>query len=683
MIAEFRMLCKRIMKPCCCANRLHTESESGFLSSLMGVAALWSVLVLCVTMQAWALNSNVVVHEAGSLRLIGASGAPDAHGNYRAGLEFQMKKGWKIYWRSAGEAGFPPQLDWAPEAHIKHFELQWPVPSRFEFAGIETFGYENRVVLPLDLQIEQNLSEQQQSQTQGLKLGVFYLSCAEICIPIQAQLALEFDGSGLNPAAAHTIAQWRGQIPVKMPRNDRFIALNWQLSSPNLLEVTGSLNAIAPIPRRLILEGPTGTFLEEAQLQALRNGKIPFSARGNYSSESLLDGPAPIRATLVGSDGTAREYELTAGLMAEKGNQIKTQFALMHTLYVALVAFMGGLILNLMPCVLPVLGLKLSSIIGTRDRTRQSIRRDFLASAAGVTSAFLAIGVALIVIRGIGYNAGWGVQFQSPLFLGIMALVTLLFSLNLFGVFSLRLPRFIAQSQRLHQSARKHNFFAGIFAVMLATPCSAPFTGTAVVLALSATPLLAGAIFLAMGIGMAAPWILVAAAPATVAYLPKPGNWMHIMRKIFALMMAATCLWLVWLLANTRGEENKTLYDWQEFDSQSIATYVQEGKTVFVDITADWCLTCKFNKRFVLEHKTIREILENAERHNIVLMRGDWTRPNKEISQFLESNQRFGIPFNSVYSVKFPQGVQLPELLSVDSVARVLNTAIENSITEN
>src|SRR6185437_12973332 len=353
------------------------------------------------------------------------------------------------------------------------------------------------------------------------------------------------------------------------------------------------------------------------------------------------------------------------------------------------VALLGGLILNVMPCVLPVLSLKLFGIAGTGGRERRHIRWGLLASAAGVIVAFLVLALATIALRAGGVAVGWGIQFQQPLFLiFVMAVVTF--------------------------------FAAGAFATLLATPCSAPFVGTAVGFALAAGSGAMLAIFVAMGVGLALPYLAIAAAPALVAWLPPPGRWMIVLRRILGIALAATGVWLAWVLSEesgiaaalaaavlmlavpvalyllrhlqARGAAVAALVAlaflipaampappratpevdgfWRPFDPDAIQKLVSEGRVVFVDVTADWCLTCKLNERLAIDTPSVRRRLAAD---GVVAMRADWTRPSPEIERYLRGFGRYGIPFNAVYGPALPQGRALPELLTPDAVASALD----------
>ena len=392
-----------------------------------------------------------------------------------------------------------------------------------------------------------------------------------------------------------------------------------------------------------------------------------------------------------------------------------------------LMALAGGLILNLMPCVLPVLGIKLGSILQVEHRDRRSVRLQFLASSLGIVASFMALALLMTLLRLGNHALGWGIQFQNPWFIGFMVLVTLLFSANLFGLFHLRLSSDLNTSLATHNGqGLSGHFWQGAFATLLATPCSAPFLGTAVAFALAASlPVLWG-MFIALGIGMSLPWLLIAAWPSLALRLPRPGRWMNTVKLAMGLLMLASSLWLLSLLSNhigvqatlwlgalallalllavwrqqgarlaaklaagtlvlagvallagslTAGLWRQPLQDrvqWQPLSEQAITEALAQHKRVFVDVTADWCVTCKANKFNVLLRDDVQRALSADD---VVALRGDWSRPSADISAFLQKRGSVAVPFNQIYGPGSPEGEVLSPLLTRDAVLQTLSHA--------
>jgi suppressor for copper-sensitivity B len=393
-------------------------------------------------------------------------------------------------------------------------------------------------------------------------------------------------------------------------------------------------------------------------------------------------------------------------------------------LSILFIALLGGLILNIMPCVLPVLGIKLTAIVEAPRLKQSEIRRQFIASALGIFVSFWLLAGFILLLKFSGQAIGWGIQFQNPWFIGFMILITAIFALNMLGLFEITLPSNMQTTlATTGKNTIRGHFLQGMFATLLATPCSAPFLGTAVAFAFGAEPLVLFVVFNALALGMALPWLLIAAMPKLARYFPKPGRWMNVVKIIFALLLLITSLWLMSLLANfvsssylwlsalllimvflfilaksqgraaaiatisalvvigmltallTVNNWRKPLptdLDWQPLNTVMIAKQLDLGKTVFVDVTADWCITCKANKVGVLLQNPVYSLLKQS---HIKLMKGDWTKASTEVTQYLQQYHRFGVPFNIVYGPGAPLGIALPVILSADEVASAIKQA--------
>ncbi len=421
---------------------------------------------------------------------------------------------------------------------------------------------------------------------------------------------------------------------------------------------------------------------------------------------------------------------LTSGEQAWQGKEtIGAPLALpnqSHSLFWLLgAALLGGLILNLMPCVLPVLALKLGTVLQHQKREQGAVRKQFLAASAGIIASFWVLAAMSSLLRATQGAVGWGIQFQSAGFIGLMVLVTLLFCANLLGLFEIRLPS--ALSTRLATSGGNGlggHFLQGSFATLLATPCSAPFLGTAVAFALAAPLGQLWLIFTALGIGMSLPWLLVAALPRLALWLPKPGRWMNHLRILLGLMMLGSSLWLTslldshlgtyatgWLMVamllalligiiwrygirgftlaialtaligsplllsgafSTQGSASVDKVVWQPLSERAITDALAQNKRVFIDVTADWCVTCKANKYNVLLRDEVQQALSAPD---VVALRGDWSKPSDAIAAFLRKRGAAAVPFNQIYGPELPQGATLSPLLDKDDLLTTLHKA--------
>ncbi|WP_227010142.1 protein-disulfide reductase DsbD family protein [Pelagibius marinus] len=669
-----------------------------------------------------AAASGWAEEEQGRLRLISAQQSLAGEA-VDLGLEFDLQPGWKIYWRSPGDAGLPPRADWSGSENLKQAEIAWPVPHRFSLFGLETFGYGDQIVLPV-----RALAERPGEPLQ-LRAKVDYLLCEEICIPYTAELSLDLPaGEGARTPQAFLIESFRGQVPglgAERGLGITNVTLTGSLEAPRL-QVTARSERPFQAPD-LLVEGPPGFTFGVPEVSLSDGGKQArlSVAATTVLPDKVLEGKA---VTVTVTDGPRGiEKDAVAQFLTPPAPPAPSLAAFAGLLGLAL---LGGLILNLMPCVLPVLSIKLLSVVQQGGRERGAVRLSFLASAAGVIFSFLVLASLAVALKATGLAVGWGIQFQQPLFLSALALVMTLFAYNLLGFFEVPLPGFVGRLAATGTGHEDHsllgNFATGALATLMATPCSAPFLGTSVGFALARGALEIYLIFTALGLGLALPYLLVAAAPRLVAWLPRPGHWMVTLRRVLGLLLAATAVWLLsvlaaqvgalaalltgglllglglvlWkgpkLMAQNRfatsalavvlalaafalpaglksdlpggpGPRQTAANDlaWRPLDAAAIPGLVAEGRVVFVDVTADWCITCQVNKKLVLNSDSVAALLSDP---SVVRMRGDWTLPSDAISSYLASFGRYGIPFNAVYGPGAPEGLALPELLSQDAV---------------
>ncbi len=701
-----------------------------FLPILLGIGAILGLAVLGYGAPARAAAGPWLDQEQARLRLIAGDRIDET---VRVGLQFALQPGWKIYWRAPGDAGYPPTVDWSDSDNLAKAEMLWPVPHRFSLFGLETFGYSDEVVLPVDGRMERP------GETVRLRANVDYLICEQICIPRQAMLSLDLPpGVSASSSEGALIDSYRTLVPgdgTAVGLSLQGAMLTGDMEKP-VLRVTASSQTPFQTPDVLI-EAPPGFSFGKPETELRDGGMIAVLDLPvvGAPAQAVLEGK---RLTLTVTDGQrGMEREVVARFADSASGGAGGLAALASVLGLA---FLGGLILNLMPCVLPVLSLKLLAVAKQSGRARGDIRAGFLASAAGILVSFLVLAGAAIALKSLGLRVGWGIQFQQPLFLAAMALVVTLFAYNLFGFFEISLPRWAAalgvsgSAPGKAVSARRqlgNHFLTGAFATLLATPCSAPFLGTALGFALARGPSEIVLIFSTLGLGLALPYLLIAASPRLIGWLPRPGAWMVILKRILGLALAGTAVWLLsvlvaqvglvatfgvgalliglglvlWhghaggerrfatpalagilavaavalpaALAERAGQGEPAQIsvatgEWQPFEPDRIAGLVAQGKIVFVDITADWCITCRVNKALVLDKE---QVLERLKADNVIAMRGDWTRPSDEISRYLERFGRYGIPFDAVYGPGSPAGVALPELLSVDEVLQMLDRA--------
>jgi len=655
----------------------------------------------------WAKNDQ------GRVRLISAVAATGDNGSLQLGLEFDLKPDWKIYWRSPGDAGYPPSVDWKGSDNLEEAVISWPAPHRFSISGLETMGYKEDVVLPLIARLSQP------GKPATLRAAVDYLTCAVVCVPQHVDLTLSLPAgpAGVTPHA-FLISKYQSFVPGDGARAGLSL-VSAQSNDQGELVVTVAADPAMQHPD-MFLERADQMQFNRPTVKLLQGGKrVVFKTKPveNTGEAGLTE--KPVVLTIVDGD---RGMEVTTDVAApEPGVRLP------RLLFMMGVALLGGLILNLMPCVLPVLSLKILSVVSHGGAEGRTVRASFLATAAGIIVSFLVLAGVTAMLKVAGSAVGWGLQFQQPLFLCVMIALVTLFAANLFGWFEIPLPQFLGD---LGGSGHGHgvvgHFATGAFATLLATPCSAPFLGTALGFALANGLPEIFSIFALLGVGMALPYLAVAAWPKLAQRLPRPGKWMVTVKILLGLLLLGTAGWLVVVLAVLLGMQMAVIMAaimalallllalvrskgaalrlpvmgaalaaaiaisffgqapaagghkgapnglWKPFDQAAIAKEVAAGHTVFVDVTAEWCLTCQVNKATVVYRGEVAKRLANPA---IISMQADWTRPNDDIAAYLASFGRYGIPFDAVYGPGAPEGVPLPELLTEDDVLQALDKA--------
>lgn len=632
------------------------------------------------------------------IRLING-GYSGASGTALLGLNISMAEGWHTYWKTAGEGGFPPEFDTSSSENLASFEVKWPAPQKIETisatgsSDLQTNGFMNSVVLPI---LVKSIDPNKETIV-SISLRVY--ACKDYCSAFERSLTANVSPGVTVASAQREIADWLKRVP-------RSSDASLSIAPPDSLG------------GRFSVDVKSTSDMSGAWLYVSNADNTP------YTIETTDVGPGLMRFIVTPEDGSfskSSKLEFVATLDGKAVTATYERPATKTSLSWAIIltAFLGGLVLNVMPCVFPVLSLKLMSLT-SGDHLKA--KRGFAASSIGIIGSFVAIGAVLACMKAAGAEIGWGIQFQSVMFLASMTVLILAFALGTAGLFEVALPPAVAT--KLTQMTDGHGFGAsvaqGFVATLLATPCSAPFVGTAVGFALAGNTMSILAVFAAMGFGMALPYLIIAVLPGVSRFFPRPGAWMQRVRLALSLALFATAGWLAvtfssalsdnfyWVLlgiASTacvglllhgnlhRGKQRRSLFTvlaaivfaapgvstkimgaqdlgirWQEFSPETIHALVADNKTVVVNITADWCLTCKVNDRTTWSNTETIDLVER----NTIPMKADWTRPDPSILKFLRSHGRFGIPFTIVYSPRNPEGTVLPEILSPSTISGVI-----------
>ena len=650
---------------------------------------------------------------------------------FTVGLLLRMAPGWHTYWKFSGDAGLPTELNWKLPQGWKIGEIQWPIPLKTIDPGdIETYGYENEVLLMQEITPPPKVD----SSTVKLVADASWLVCEKICIPGSATLNLELPISTTSqPANRELFDRYRRLLPQNWPGANVATAEWGRAGSDLRLKVTSETLAkypaadFFPLPEQATVVGhPTIESRNKNEIVF----RIPIESSGKNLSS--IAGLVVFSQRSNGEDRAAWQVTSPSIISGSPPAPVRGIFTFL------LFGFLGGMILNLMPCVLPVISLKIFGFIQQAGQSRQKILRSGIAFTTGIFAWFIALALLLIALKTVGRDVTWGgFQFTNAYFVLVLSVIVLVFALNLFGVFEISLPQSITGGL-LSRTERKDDlgsFFQGVFATVLATPCSAPFLGTALGFAFSQSPVVILAIFIAIAAGMSAPYLLLSAQPAWLRFLPQPGPWMVHVKQFMGFLLLATLLFLLYVLGAQRGLEgaiwascfllvisvacwmkgafvvptasaakrgvalvlmlllmlgsgiyfignkfhsanmasagSRLRGDWQAFTPERLQAELEQGRPVFVDFTAAWCLTCKFNEANVLESADVREAFQ---RHAIVKLKADWTNGDPVITKLLQQFGRPGVPLYVLYPGKNGEPIVFPELLTKSIVLEKLET---------
>jgi len=632
---------------------------------------------------------------------------------FRLGVLYTIVPKWHIYWQYAGDAGIPTQIDWQLPPGFQTGPLQWPLPTREqEPGGLEVFDYNNEVLLFTEVQAPQQLP------TGPIELAAKsnWLVCERQCVPGDAQLSLKLNDGGQGPANQDIFTKYSASVPKTGAPAGYSVSMK-PSGSQMVIDFAG-------IPQGSRLD----FFPVPPENVVLNHGK----QAGNSVVLSVDGGAALDRlkgVAVVESDGKTDAFavELQPGGLAV-ANASGASTDLVGVLQAVAFALIGGLILNVMPCVLPVISLKIFGFVSEAGERPDKAFKLALVFSAGILGCFAVLAAIVTFFRAIGAQVGWGFQFQDYRFVLAIGCLVFAFALNLFGVFELTVSaRATGGLAKLAAGGGYGGaFFQGAFATILATPCTAPFLGTASAFAFTQPAWATFLIFFSIGIGMALPYLLLAIQPKWLRYLPKPGEWMVRLKQLLGFLLLATLLWLSWIVGRLRGVDGMvelggllliigilawikgsfwtpvssvrsrvlaamsmvavlvvaigsylfvtapSELSWQAFSQQSLDKALQSGRPVFVDFTADWCITCKANERFALDTSAVRQAFAQNQ---VVVLRADWTHGDPEITQILKEHGRAGVPMYLFYpGGKDRPPVVLPELISSQTVLDAMKT---------
>lgn len=662
----------------------------------------------------------------------------EAGRGFTLGVLLEQDPGWHTYWAWAGDAGQATEVAWQTPPGFDVAPLRWPGPHRYQEEDLTVFGYADEVMLLAPVRTPAVLPD-----TVRFTAEVSWLVCREICIPGGATLSLHLEAGEAAPAHAALFDRYRARVPAPLSEAD---PVSWRPTveaDGGALRVAVEVTAVHEgdeLPSFFPLPGGD-TSLDVGAL--VEQG--PKRTRSELRIEPYPGKPLPGELAGViafpGAGGEGRFRTIRFDLRESGIDLLDAEFGApggASSLWrYLLMAIVGGLILNLMPCVLPVISLKALSLVSQGGEEPRRVRQLGLAFSAGVVLTFLVLAALVTALKAGGEQIGWGFQFQSPGFVLFLTGLVFVLALSLFGLVTVRLPGSVgALGAAAQGEGLGHSFFNGVLATVLATPCTAPFLGTALGFAFSQPAPVVFAVFAAIGAGLCLPYLALAWQPRWIRFLPRPGAWMERFKQAMGFLLMATVLWLLWVVGKQLGMEAVvwtcafllslalgawivgTWIDlrtstirrraawafsllialggysfflhpllaspatsgaaletegWEEFDVQRLESLLTQDRHLFIDFTAEWCWTCKVNERLVLSDPDVRDRFEELD---VVLVKADWTNRNPEITRMLRAFGRSGVPLYVIFPAGRPgEPIVLPEVITKGIVLEGLERA--------
>jgi DsbC/DsbD-like thiol-disulfide interchange protein/cytochrome c biogenesis protein CcdA len=673
----------------------------------LAMIRLFAILVLAcmLSVPAAAFESAPVTTKRAVATMITDADSITPGGQVRIALRLRLADGWHTYWHNPGEAGVPVELAPSLSPGATSGPIEWPAPGRMSEGPITTYGYTGEVVLPVTVTLAPGVNA-----VSG-ELTAHWLVCKEICVPEEASFPIALTaGSGAPSAEAPLFKAHDLAVPRASP---------WDatIASDGTLFVRGDELRPDTVIDAWFIPDTTGQIVDDTvQLLSVRQGGFTLGLRlaKGFVPASGLRGVLSVRDR----GGSRADVILTALEGPAPSPPIPLARAVMF-------AFLGGLILNLMPCVFPILAMK--TVGFAAGLARGKARAHAVSYTFGVVATFVCVAVALLVARSAGTAAGWGFQFASPIFVAAMAWLLFAVGLNLSGVFRVGGGFAGAGSALAASEGHWGSFFTGTLAVLVATPCTAPFMAVAIASGLAAPPAVTVLIFFVMGLGLASPYLALSAVPRLGEIMPRPGPWMEIFRQLLAFPMYGAAVWLLWVMSQEAGspgvlatatgfvllgfaawslgitqdsEKRGRLLGWagagvaaslalaalvgigtvpaaapvaeresEVFTPARLASLRAEGRPVFVNLTAAWCVTCLVNERVAISNDTVQRAF--AANH-VAYLKGDWTRQDPAITEFLREQGRDGVPLYLYYGPHAATAEVLPQILTETTVLDAL-----------
>jgi len=620
---------------------------------------------------------------------------------YLIGVKFKFDQGWHTYWINPGDSGEKAKFEWNLPEGYKISNPKWPAPSTIPYPPLMTYGYENEVIILFSLYKEIGSVKKGE-----ITLNSEWLACADICLPQSGTTKINLNEIVLsNFKIESEILKVKNNLPKKYPYlisaslKDNELNLSGQMSE----KFKDSEIYFFPYDQNLI----SHTAIQNSEI-----GKNSFTHKVLRSNQKILS------PNIKGVISFKSNDEINSFYFSSNNVSLENKFSSLNLLIALLSAFMGGLLLNLMPCVFPVISLKIFNFIEIANNKREVLFHGMSFSIGSIVT-FISIGLIILILKIFGEEIGWGFQLQSPVFVSLLIYLFALLFLNFIGLF--KIPNFFGKfgTKTSDTNSYKSSFGTGVLAVAVATPCTAPFMGSALGLALTQPNFFSILIFLFLGIGFSLPYLIISLFPGTLSYLPKPGNWMETFRQIMAIPIFLTILWLIWILSNQISFINlmnvmlgvsfilllcfiKEIVTFLKVSSkfniptsaillifslyllpfnseidnlpksdislEKIENLSKKGP-LFINFTADWCITCKVNEQIALSGNDFKSMIAGQ---NINYLKIDWTNKDPNVNKLIETYGRSGIPLYVFYPYEEYGPVILPEVLNKSILEKYL-----------
>ena len=680
----------------------------GLMLRLILISLLWLLALPCFASQSISVDTGKV-----TASLVSSHNAVPPGGKFHVALRTALDDHWHTYWKNPGDSGEPVHIDWTVPEGMTQGDIAWPLPQTLATGPIINYGFEGTPLFPVEFIVPDTAEP---GSVIIVDADFYYLVCKDVCIPEQGKASLP-----IKIADYEVDAVWQSEINTALGATPKTGDITGAIrkSDGNVIIGLENLPASADLNSAYFFPNYQGV-LSHSEPQIVKQGSrgLEIVSQADYLWDDVL--PETLSGVLafeqngkrIGQEvSLAVGQTLDVGLSAAAGPKAAIGGV---TLWTAIIgALIGGLILNLMPCVFPVISIKALSIAKSAHGERSAIRREAWLYTAGVIATFLLLTFLLLALKAGGSEIGWGFQLQSPKVVGVLAVLLFVIGLNLLGLFEFGASLQNTGSELTQKPGAAGSFFTGALAVVVATPCTAPLMAGAVGYALAASALVTLAVFMALAIGFALPFLLIAYVPGLLSKLPKPGPWMIRFKEILAFPMLAAAIWLVWVLSLQAGEDGVlyvlaamlsagfaiwcfkrkaslakilggiavlaaialpvSIYPSQaaiahEAEAWSTARVTQlqaENRPIFVDFTAAWCVTCKVNEKVVLDQNRTQKLFADT---NTAFLIADWTNKNDTIAQELAKYGRAGVPLYLVYNQNSVNPAILPQVLTYDVI---------------